>query len=174
MAQRYGRNQKRRAREQIAKLQADLGASREETAEKNRQWQNAVASLQIARRELAVANGVLSEAIRILGANSVMLPPRRIRGVYREHEGDFLMHDSSSLGPSRQMRALLVDVQSDKNLLTKARRTHGHVRMCDRELTYVVEQAALESCDAQTLAEVIADEIRREMVPLIQREARGV
>ena len=167
MSKRYGRNQKRRARERIAQLEAarvmDQGL------------------LAHVRRGLNDAEQVIDHARKVLG-NDVSLPP-----IERGHHpnplgGDFQTPEqmrSFSWSDERspmllehkviQMRQLLSRIEFRDQLRDNSREVHFYVRLDDGNVAYAIDERAFLQMRCEELEATLLGPISRELARHLAR-----
>jgi len=163
MSKRYGRNQKRRARERIAQL---------ETARANDQG-----LLAHVRRELEDAEQVIDHARKVLG-NDVALPP--IERGYHPNPlgGDFRMAEQTRSFPCSyenapmfledkiiQMRQLLSRIE----FRDYPRAVHFYVRLDDGNVAYAIDERAFLQMGREELEATLLGPISRELARNLAR-----
>lgn len=151
MGNRYGRNQRRRAREQIALLQAESskwhGAYRLEADSR--------CAMESQMADLAVA----------LGVHYVGFPVREI--VMKAND---LAHDSFRLmapsGAAEAMKVMRVDSHHDERS-----QMHVRVRLGPSIVAYAISERALLRTPSTYLARTIADELARALLAEFRKSA---
>ena len=171
MSKRYGRNQKRRARERIAQLEAarvmDQGL------------------LAHVRRDLNEAEQVIDHARKVLG-NDVALPP-----IERGHHpnplgGDFQTPEqvrSLSWFDERspvllehkaiQMRQLLSRIEFRDQPRDNSRAVHFYVRLDDGNVAYAIDERAFSQMHRDELAATLQGPIAKALARLLADHLKG-
>lgn len=147
MSRRYGRNQKRKARQQIAKLTRDLeGCSRD---------------MILLRRQLNDARWQLDNVREALGPNFIGLPPellvRRVLEIGENYDFRY-----PALGRELNMQSLVYRSFSDKE--RHVHQLHFRVELAGQQVGYAISDPALRSAPADWLARNIGHEIARVLV----------
>jgi len=186
MAQRFGRNQRRRAREALQAAQ-QLAETRLDAA------RGQASRAEAMRQEVRALEDVLDEARELLGA-SIALPPKHGgRHPYARGE-DFeafarppqrLALDDITANVAREeaalkvcrMRTLLVDVENRPSRLRESEsQLHMRVTLGSGEVVYAISEDALHDSPAGWLEKRLGIEIARQLVQVLgrkrQRDAR--
>lgn len=174
MAKRYGRNQRRRAREQIAEL-----------SKRGEDLRTALALNQGLLREVSARNKaltkVIAEARKVLG-DSIALPALRLATPYplRQGENSFMarpalpplsdfIHDTgamSDLWVAERMHVLVAEASMGDHLRMQG--MHCMVQLHDGEYAYAISENALHQLSPEMLTErlapQVADQLTRVMV----------
>lgn len=175
MAQRYGRNRRRRAREQIEQLQDSLQHAKVVEDELRHQLQNSLSHLQTERGEKAALHEAITYARRMLGDNTIVFPPQDIKRLRRPYPGDFFLNvatdtlKGSAVSQAKHLRMLLCKVESDYDIRTRCRLVHGRVDLAGEAAVYVIEEEALQSVDPGTLAHILAQQAADALLPEIRK-----
>jgi hypothetical protein len=167
MSKRYGRNQKRRARERIAQLEADRVMDQ--------------GLLAHVRRELNDAEKAIDHARKVLG-NDVSLPPiergyhpnplggdfrtpeqMRPLSWYDERSPVFLEHKVI------QMRQLLSRIEFREQPRDNSRAVHFYVRLDDGNVAYAIDERAFLQMRCEELEATLLGPISRELARHLAR-----
>lgn len=155
MSRRYGRNQKRRARVQIAALMARSQELYVRQMESQRTIQKLSSTIIAKEAELA-------HVAKALGVHFIGLKPKlreyeawmRDQFLFREPSGDVTMH---------MLKTNIVSAPDRPNYMV-----HFRVKMADEEVGYAISECTLRDTDEQFLVRQIAGE----MAELLIRELR--
>jgi hypothetical protein len=170
MSKRFGRNQRRRMREQVAGLEQAVQMDR--------------ALLQRQRGELHELSEEIRDAKAIVGAYSVVLEPDRLRvnGPPRDvvelplpllPNDEFVLADDDSAPPSYveervPLSVMLARVDEDQ----MKRAVHVRVEFAGGQWGYGMSQQAMAKLPARQLTKTIARELARVIAPEIRKRAR--
>ena len=172
MSRRYGRNQKRRAREEITALRQRCQVT-EHFADR---WEQ---SAKVERGESARATGMLRQVIDMIERvcpNSIILPPKQIKGIH-EHEELTLQQRSVKMRPflapgttadtvtyhTISTHALRLFLESNYETLQKV--VHLTYNAGGHSAYMLSEQAFCEMTDLeiiQQIGPVLVDQLRKE------------
>lgn len=180
MAQRFGRNQRRRAREQIAAL-----------SQRGEDLRTALALNQGLLREVSARKEaltkVIAEARKILG-DSVALPPLRLAtpNPLRRGESSFMarpasqplsdfIHETGAMSAvwvAERMHVLVAEASRGDHLRMQG--MHCMVQLHDGKYAYAISENALHQLSPEMLAERLAPQVADQMTRvMVAHFARG-
>jgi hypothetical protein len=141
MARRFGRNRRRKMREQLAALDQALQMDRE--------------LLRYATQELGTARKIINDARRIAGRASILFPAETIEVDHDLHPGDkfrvatfepFRLQDfgagaaqAEQIAQTQSLPQLISSINLDK----LRQHVHYHVEYADRRVAYAVDERTL-------------------------------
>lgn len=171
MSRRFGRNQRRRAREEQARLSADLGRTNEALS-----MSTALATDRGQRLQELTAE--LQRAKDLLPANSVLMRPQAVPvdGEPRHRiELDATDHGDMSFlqlveAPTVTFQSVPLDV-----LLTEVKREelapmlHCRVKFAGADLCYAISEKAMDAMPRKYLAEQLTRELTRQFTPALAK-----
>ena len=175
MSRRFGRNQRRRAREEQARLANELGKVSDTLAFTTKTAIERGKHLHALTREIEAAKAMLPEYSALMRPQAMKVGGKRRDQVY----SDPFFDESPSLerlDAAMSMEAvsferipldvLLTDVERDYLKST----LHARVQFAGADLFYAISPAAMRAMRSPDLAERLAQEIARQMVPALMRE----
>lgn len=152
MSRRYGRNQKRKAREQIAELQH----------ESNR-WHDAYyLNVPMLESELRKNRDALASITDVLGPNFVGLPAKELA---MQVEARFRLF--TDCGPEH-MHLVEIAMRTANNEHPQ-KQIHCRVRLANGESAYSLSESALDKLTEDQLVSLIAPEIARHLVREVRK-----
>lgn len=160
MSRRYGRNQKRRAREEIARLQSEAA-----------RWEEGYRrDVPMLERALAEKRDALAVVTEVLGPDFIGLPLNELMlGIFDRYTMDD-MPDSFRMqatgDPTMAMRMQVMEVGVDDNRMQAC--THVRVRLAGSASAIAFSDAALRRTPAHFLAREIGQELACHIVRHIQ------
>lgn len=175
MSRRFGRNQRRRAREEQARLAADLQAVSDTLADTNktaiergRQVHALTCEIEAAKEMLPHRSALKRpEAMNIGGERrtSVLVDP------FFDDSPDIYDCGPTAIAEPEYFTPVPLDVlltEVDRDYLKQ--RLHARVQFAGADLFYAISPAAIESMRGPDLADRLAKEIARQFVPALMRE----
>lgn len=163
MSARFGRNKRRRAREQIAALQ-------ELQAKTSLGFESARALSQLLSQNLEQLRDEMRRAIQIAGNMSILFPATQIK-VDRPPMDTWDIHKFPAFDPRTAIGpAAAVTVQRLSVMLSRidadhlSRAVHVGVQFRGMHYGYAVSEEAVQSAPNEVLAERIADQVTRMIV----------
>lgn len=179
MSKRFGRNQRRRAREAIEAAQSEVQLLR-------RGIDLNVALINEQRRKLDEARNFTKDIARIVGREAVIagvptmldMPLPRdvalrsgIRVTPPRHMEDLAMSlDVMDVQPIRHEILRLLDVRMVRDILSQ--QMHFRVELADQTTGYTISEMALERMTAQEIAQRIAPEIAQHLSAELKKHYR--
>lgn len=148
MSRRYGRQQKRKAREQIAQLEFA-----------NRQLQ---AGFEVASRRVTELRESLKQITDVLGPNFIGLPPKQLA---MRVENSFRLFTDA--GPER-MHLVEIAMRTASNEHPQ-KQLHCHVILANGQSAYALSEAALLQLSEDQLINRIAPEIAQHLVREVRK-----
>lgn len=156
MSRRYGRNQKRRAREEIARLQGEAA-----------RWEEGYRrDVPMLERALAEKRDALAAVAEVLGPEFIGLPLNELmlgildRYSMEDMPDSFRMQATGD--PTMVMRMQVMEVRADDDRMQA--RTHIRVRLAGSSSTIAFSDTALRRVPAHVLAREMAQELAHHIV----------
>ena len=137
MSKRFGRNQRRRAREQLAALEYENGLLLTQTAMQDGSLQKAAKEVQLLRQQL-------DNAKIVIGRNHPAFPPGQMDMGFMPAPGDRF---SVSTGPRDIATAALMSVSTDRD--TVFNEVHFILMHGDKRAGYIVSERAMREAGAE-------------------------
>ncbi|WP_143742398.1 hypothetical protein [Roseateles chitinivorans] len=175
MSRRFGRNQRRRAREEQARLSADLAKVSNTLSFTAKTAMERGRQLHALTREIEAAKAMLPRNSALMRPQAMKVGGERRDQVYADAFSD----ESPSLeqfDAAMPVEAVSYDVVPLDVLLTDVerdylkRKLHARVQFAGADLFYAISPSALQSMGGPGLADRLAQEIARQMVPALMRE----
>jgi hypothetical protein len=174
LSQRFGRNQRRRARELAQQLRTEAEGLRVALTRDKRSLREQASDIEAMRQQLR-------EAVRILGPNSAALPPTKLRlpgkGRPRVALGGWTLPPlgapgdtfESSVVTRHELKVLFARLKKDP----PTGMVHARVEFDDRQYGYGISDEAIQTMPADLLARRIGEEITELLVQQIRGVQRG-
>ena len=171
MSRRFGRNQRRRAREEQARLHAELHQVSSTLTYTTKTAIERGQHLHALTREIEAAKAMLPEHSALMRPEAMKLDGERRGRVHVFPEVDpyaFVDHAATEAASYERvpLDVLLTDVERDY----LKRTLHARVQFAGADLFYAISPSALQSMGGPGLADRLAQEIARQMVPALMRE----
>ena len=175
MSRRFGRNQRRRAREEQARLSADLAKVSNTLSFTAKTAMERGRQLHALTREIEAAKAMLPEHSALMRPQAMKVGGERRTQIqldpcFDESPSLERFDAAMQMEPVRYERipldVLLTDVDRDQ----LKRQLHARVQFAGTDLFYAISPAAMMAMPSPDLADRLAQEITRQMVPALMRE----
>lgn len=153
MSRRFGRNQRRRAREQMATLEHRLDESR-----------HAAQFLTMRNAELCAT---IDDVEACLGPGFIGLPPRKLRGILAKRK-DLHRPIYAADNKAQPVEMLVMEVRSETDRADHM--MHIMVELDDRSVGYALSRTAIARAPVDVLVRRISYEVARHLTVLLREE----